>query len=103
MTLGGRMNINLDLEQWEQIPAGEQENVQRILSKHFSKAEIVPQQQGLSFPIPVPDFPNPLCELACNATEAAVIAACSTVGGPLAVAACIAAARVAGDACRREC
>lgn len=35
--------------------------------------------------------------------ESAAVAACSTSGGPIAVAACVAAAKIAGDACHRAC
>jgi hypothetical protein len=51
-----------------------------------------------------PNFhiPNPLCKLACNAGEAAAIAACASLSGP-AAAACIVAAHTAADYCRSRC
>jgi len=51
-----------------------------------------------------PNFhiPNPLCKLACNAGEAAAIAACASLPGP-AAAACIVAAHTAADYCRSRC
>jgi len=43
------------------------------------------------------------CKALCTVAQGTVSGACSTVGGPIAVAACIAAAQVAGDACRNRC
>lgn len=49
-----------------------------------------------------PKIPNPICQLGCNAAEAAAVAACAGLSGP-AAGVCIAAAHAAGALCRSRC
>ena len=42
------------------------------------------------------------CSLACNAAEAAAVAACAALSGP-AAAVCVVAAHAAGELCRSKC
>ena len=49
-----------------------------------------------------PKIPNPICQLGCNAAEAAAVAACAGLSGP-AAGICITAAHAAGALCRSRC
>src|SRR5574343_114851 len=103
------MEIKVNETQWQGLSKSEQENITRIVTGHFKQASISPSVN--TPPVEIREvttegflnLPNPFCKAACDIAQAAAVAACSTVGGPIAVAACIAAAQVAGDACRNSC
>ena len=103
------MEIKVNDAQWHGLSQSEKDNITQIVAGHFKGASIVPDpatpaiDQDEMKTAGFLGIPNPFCKAACDIAQAAAIAACSTVGGPIAVAACIAAAQAAGDACRNSC
>ena len=104
------MDVKVNDSDWSSMSTDEQNNLKNVVSAYFKDAQIVPDPSvpSSSSKSAVPlsgglNISNPFCKGACDIAEAAAIAACAAVGGPIAVAACIAAAKVAGDACRDAC
>ena len=70
------------------------------LVAHPNPAEAA--QQMAEFKFSWPQIPNSICKLGCNAAEAAAVAACASLTGPLA-GICSSVAHAAGDFCRSRC
>jgi hypothetical protein len=102
------MEIKVNDIQWNNLTEAERDNISQIMTGYFKEAALVPDSAT-----PVMDLnqmttqlfglTNPFCKAACDIAQAAAMAACTTVGGPVAVAACTALAQAAGDACRNAC
>jgi hypothetical protein len=103
------MDIKVNEAQWQGLSQSEKDNITQIVTGHFKGASIVPDAATPAADVAAMttlgflDLPNPFCKAACDIAQAAAVAACSTIGGPIAVATCIAAAQIAGDACRNRC
>jgi L-alanine-DL-glutamate epimerase-like enolase superfamily enzyme len=103
------MEIKVNDVQWQGFSQEERDNITQIVTGHFKGASIVPHSEtpaidlGQMTTAGFLGLSNPFCKAACDIAQAAAVAACSTVGGPIAVAACIAVAQAAGDACRSKC
>ena len=102
------MDVKVNSEQWSRLSKTEQQSLAKIVNSHFMGSSIVPDattpatelETTVSF---IPGFPNPVCKSICDLAQGAAVAACTGIGSPLAVAACVAAAQAAGDACRNNC
>jgi hypothetical protein len=103
------MDIKVNEAQWQSLSQSEKDNITQIVTGHFKGASIVPDAATPAVDVATMTaqgllgLPNPFCKAACDIAQAAAVAACSTIGGPIAIAACIAAAQAAGDACRNSC
>lgn len=95
-------DIKINSEAWSSINSDDQQKIEAILRNSnllhegskivASSAEVESAEQPESF----------WCELACNAAEAAAVAACAGLSGP-AMGVCIAAAHAGGALCRSKC
>lgn len=100
------MALKVNKDEWEGLPANERKQIEAIISGHFKGTRIVVDPSAPRFsPAGTGAITsgNVLCKVACTAAEAAAVAACALLVNPIAVAACIAAAHVAGDECRKQC
>ncbi len=99
------MDIKVNEAQWQSLSPSEKENITKIVTGHFKGASIFPDAATPAVDATRGGFglTNPFCKAACDIAQAAAVAACSTIGGPIAIAACIAAAQIGGDACRNSC
>ena len=100
------MEVRVNAADWKKLGAEDQNKVTEAIQKHFRKAEIVadagaPKARMDDVVRAGGIFSGP-CKLACDAAEAAAVAACAGLPGP-AAAVCIVAAHAAGDACRNAC
>ncbi len=100
------MEVRVNSSDWKELEAVDQAKVRQAIQKHFASAQIVPDPAAPKAKIAsvVKDggiFSGP-CKLACDAAEAAAVAACASLPGP-AAAICIVAAHAAGEACRNAC
>lgn len=103
------MEVKVNAEQWKSLTSTDQTKMAEILQTQF-QAKIVPDTSippvdpkhltiHKTFGI-LDDLLGPIKKPACDVAQAAAVAACATLSGSVAIAACVAAAQAAGDACR---
>lgn len=97
-------DIKINESQWNSLSADQQEKITDILRStnllhEGGKVVADASVAALEGPIQTEGF---WCTLACNAAEAAAVAACAALSGP-AAAVCIIAAHAGGDLCRKKC
>lgn len=94
------MDIKVNELQWNSLSQGEREQLGEVITTNFKNASIVPTPATEAASVGNVQIENFVRDAACNMAQAAAVVACATIGGPIAVAVCIAAAQAAGDACR---
>lgn len=104
------MNIQVNASEWNEIDAETKSRISAIIASHFPGVSLQPNESAPASKETLKqqtfqefNFRNPLCTAACGVAEAAAIAACSALSGGVAIAACVAAAREAGNYCRSKC
>ena len=99
------MDIKVNDSEWNGLGRDEQERVESIISGFFKEARIVPDAATAPSGVQARalKLKNPFCKPACDVLEASASAACLTLSNPIAIAACLAAAKAAGDYCRSRC
>ena len=107
--MGARMDVKVNKSEWESLSQENRDRINSIISSHFQGSTVV-GADGVNSShdiIQAQKFGwnpgKPFCTAACGVAEAAAVAACSALSGGVAVAACVAAAHVAGDYCRSRC
>ena len=97
------MEIKVNDQEWKGVSSEDQKNINNIMSSYFKGGKITPDAATPPSPgVAKGLIPNPFCKPACDIAEAAAVAACAGLSGP-AAAVCVAAAHIAGDACRNGC
>jgi hypothetical protein len=103
------MSVKVNKSEWEGVSADDRKKIEQIIASHFQGTKIiadastgkakdlVANRQAMAF-----NLSNPFCSAACGVAEAAAVAACSALSGPL-VPLCVAAAHAAGEFCRSKC
>ena len=103
------MDVKVNKSDWDGINADDRKKIEQIIASHFKDAKISPdpgtgkaRELIAKRSMTAFSLSNPLCSAACGVAEAAAVAACSALSGPL-VPICVAAAHAAGDFCRSKC
>jgi hypothetical protein len=104
-----KMDVKINKSEWDGVSADDQKKIQQIIASHFKDTKIVPDANASAAKELVAkrapqafSLSNPICSAACGVAEAAAVAACSALSGPL-VPICVAAAHAAGEFCRSKC
>ena len=103
------MDVKLNKSEWDGISAEDRKKIQEIIASHFKGTKIVADPHAAKAKDLLAErrlqsfnLSNPICTAACGVAEAAAVAACSALSGPL-VPLCVAAAHAAGEFCRSKC
>jgi len=113
-------NIKVNAGQWQSLSTDDRDRVTNILTmtgllKQGSaitpdatapQAAVIPAGGVVGGAAPQLfgiNIPNPFCKAACDIAQAAAVAACTAGTAGIGLAVCLAAAQVAGDACRNSC
>ena len=103
-------DIRINADQWNALSSDEQNQITENLSRNGllkGESRIIPdpyvEALGEGDLRPAGWIPPRICRALCDTAQTAAIAACvaETAGAGLIV--CLAAAQIAGDACRGEC
>jgi hypothetical protein len=101
------MDVQVNASEWNGLSKEDRDKIQAIIAANFRDVTISadnaaePAMQALARPMASFNFSNPFGSAAYNVAEAAAIAACSALPGPL-VPICVALAHAAGNLCRRN-
>ena len=101
-------NINVNAAEWNSLTGEQQNQIMGILRRTDLLKEgdrIIADANSPRVGMLAEGAVQPAgfwCKLACNAAEAAAVAACGLLSGP-AAGICIAAAHTAGELCRSKC
>lgn len=91
---------------WNSVSTGDRSRIAAILKKSRlldTEGSLVPSKDVGSPEGSAPASPEAgFCKIACDAAEAAAVEACNGLDG-VAQAVCVAAAKAAGDECRKNC
>lgn len=100
------MELKVNAAEWNGLSPDERARIESIIGGFFKGATITLDPAAPRSAQPAGAHVagwNPFCKAACDIAEGAAIAACASLVNPIAIAACIAAAHAAGDACRNSC
>jgi hypothetical protein len=102
------MDVKVNSQEWKGLSEEDRAKIQSIISAHFKDAKVTGHHEAelamtaLAQPrVTSFNFKNPLGSSACGIAEAAAVAACAALSGPL-VPICVAAAHAAGNLCRSK-
>jgi hypothetical protein len=102
------MDIKVNAQEWKGLDEEDRAKIQSIIGAHFKDAKVAgdhksePAMKVLAQPRMTSfNFKNPFGSSACGIAEAAAVAACAALSGPL-VPICVAAAHAAGNLCRSK-
>lgn len=103
------MDVKVNKSEWDGVSPEDRKKIEQIIASHFKDAKITPDASAgtakdsiAKRSVTAFSLTNPFCSAACGIAEAAAVAACSALSGPL-VPICVAAAHAAGEFCRSKC
>jgi len=107
-------DIRVNDSDWNSLSSDVQSRIQTIVAQQLSGASIVPDPSGMSLTqnistegaaeaIGLSVGANEDCVASCNSARDVAMAACTLLGDPKAIAACMVATQIAAAICRAMC